>query len=337
MRPAKALKGDVMTRVASRPISVFTGALFLSACATTPGTDRLAEKDPLHGFNRAMWSVNQGLDKAIARPVTKVYRAVTPSPFRSGIANFFSNLTEPWSFINALLQGKPKRAGRALERFAVNSTVGIGGLMDVASKHGKKQEPEDLGQTFAVWGMNGGPYLMLPLLGPTTMRDGVGSAIGQVADPYNACMNWCGVPSGAKWGLRISSLISARAQLMDSGADKLLDNSADSYATAHSAYLQRRRALILDQDEGTDAGTVDLEDFETTGDTAPATTTGETPNPSGETPPTPNAPSPGGGAVPTTAAPPAAAAPPASGSDAPPPAQPAEPSPAQPAATPPGQ
>jgi len=269
-------------------MSSATALALLSACATTPGTDRLAEKDPLHGFNRAMWGVNRGLDKAIARPVTKVYQAVTPKPVRSGIANFFSNLTEPWSFINALLQGKPDRAGRALERFVVNSTVGIGGLMDVAGKHGKKQQPEDLGQTLAVWGVNGGPYLMLPLIGPTTFRDGTGSIVELFADPINVCKRECGIPKSARLGLTVASLISARSELMDSGADKLLDNSADSYATAHSAYLQRRRALINDNDDDTNAGAVDLEDFDTSGsDTEPPTTTGQAPNPSGETPPTP--------------------------------------------------
>jgi len=277
-----------MTQRAGRLISSTTALALLSACATTPGTDRLAEKDPLHGFNRAMWGVNRGLDKAIARPVTKVYQAVTPKPVRSGIANFFSNLTEPWSFINALLQGKPDRAGRALERFVVNSTVGIGGLMDVAGKHGKKQQPEDLGQTLAVWGVNGGPYLMLPLIGPTTFRDGTGSIVELFADPINVCKRECGIPKSARLGLTVASLISARSELMDSGADKLLDNSADSYATAHSAYLQRRRALINDNDDDTNAGAVDLEDFDTSGsDTEPPTTTGQAPNPSGETPPTP--------------------------------------------------
>ena len=288
MRADRQFEGDVMTLRARRLMSSATALALLSACATTPGTDRLAEKDPLHGFNRAMWGVNRGLDKAIARPVTKVYQAVTPKPVRSGIANFFSNLTEPWSFINALLQGKPDRAGRALERFVVNSTVGIGGLMDVSSKHGRKQQPEDLGQTLAVWGVNGGPYLMLPLLGPTTFRDGTGSIVEMFADPINICKRECGIPKSARLGLTVASLISARSELMDSGADKLLDNSADSYATAHSAYLQRRRALINDNDDDTDAGAVDLEDFDTSGsDTEPPTTTGQAPNPSGETPPTP--------------------------------------------------
>jgi phospholipid-binding lipoprotein MlaA len=324
MRADNWLKGDAMTQRARRLIQTTMAMALLSACATTPGTDRLAEKDPLRGFNRAMWGVNRGLDKAIARPVTKVYRAVTPKPVRSGIANFFSNLTEPWSFINALLQGKPNRAGRALERFVVNSTVGIGGLVDVSSKHGRKQQPEDLGQTLAVWGVNGGPYLMLPLLGPTTFRDGAGTLAESFADPVNICKRECGIPKSARLGLTVASLISARSELMDSGADKLLDNSADSYATAHSAYLQRRRALILDNDDDSNAGAIDLEDFDVGGETEPPTTTGQALNPSGGTPPTPPE-----GATPSAGEAPAA---PAAGAAAPPPPAPSAPAPA---ATPP--
>jgi phospholipid-binding lipoprotein MlaA len=320
-----------MTQRGRRLMSSTVALALLSACATTPGTDRLAERDPLHGFNRAMWGVNRGLDKAVARPVTKVYRAVTPKPVRSGIANFFSNLTEPWSFINSLLQGKPNRAGRALERFLINSTAGIGGLIDIAAKNKLTQQPEDLGQTFAVWGMNGGPYLMLPLLGPTTMRDGMGTAIEQFADPINICKQQCGIPKSARLGLTVASLISARSELMDSGADKLLDNSADSYATAHSAYLQRRRALILDNDDDSDAGAVDLEDFDTGTSSEAPTATGQAPNPSGETPTTPPAaatPS-GSGAAPSSEAAPPPQTPAAPATSATPPADATSPAPAK--------
>lgn len=310
MRADTQLKGDVMSQRARRLMSSTMALVLLSACATTPGADRLAERDPLRGFNRAMWGVNHGLDKAIARPVTKVYQGVTPKPVRSGIANFFSNLTEPWSFINALLQGKPNRAGRALERFVVNSTVGIGGLMDVAGKHGKKQQPEDLGQTLAVWGVNGGPYLMLPLLGPTTFRDGAGTLVESFADPINICKRECGIPKSARLGLTVASLISARSELMDSGADKLLDNSADSYATVHSAYLQRRRALILDSDDDAGAGSVDLEDFDTSGsDTEPPTPPADATQSNNAAPPAGNGPAAAGDT--SAPAPASPAAPPA--------------------------
>jgi len=147
-----------------RASSSVLALVLLAGCATVPGTDRLAEKDPLEGFNRAMWGVNRGVDKVVLKPVTKVYRAVTPKPARRGISNVFANLSEPWSFINNLLQGKPKRAVETLARFIINTTVGVGGLGDPATKMGLKAAPEDFGQTLAVWGVNGGPYLVLPLL-----------------------------------------------------------------------------------------------------------------------------------------------------------------------------
>jgi len=229
-----------------RASSSVLALVLLAGCATVPGTDRLAEKDPLEGFNRAMWGVNRGVDKVVLKPVTKVYRAVTPKPARRGISNVFANLSEPWSFINNLLQGKPKRAVETLARFIINTTVGVGGLGDPATKMGLKAAPEDFGQTLAVWGVNGGPYLVLPLLGPATLRDGVGMGVAQLADPYRVCLRECGLPKGLPTGMNVGQIIDARSQLIDSGADGFLDASADSYATARSAYLQRRRAAITD-------------------------------------------------------------------------------------------
>jgi phospholipid-binding lipoprotein MlaA len=229
-----------------RASSSVLALVLLAGCATVPGTDRLAEKDPLEGFNRAMWGVNRGVDKVALKPVTKVYRAVTPKPARRGISNVFANLSEPWSFINNLLQGKPKRAVETLARFIINTTVGVGGLGDPATKMGLKAAPEDFGQTLAVWGVNGGPYLVLPLLGPATLRDGVGMGVAQLADPYRVCLRECGLPKGLPTGMNVGQIIDARSQLIDSGADGFLDASADSYATARSAYLQRRRAAITD-------------------------------------------------------------------------------------------
>lgn len=226
--------------------------LMLSACATTPGTDRLAERDPWEGFNRGVWAVNRGVDKVIAKPVTQVYRAVTPKPGRDGVRNFFSNISEPWSFINNIFQGKIDRAVRNLGRFALNTTAGIGGLFDHASRIGIDKAPEDLGQTLAVWGANGGPYVMLPLLGPATMRDGLGTGIGFLADPYQVCLNYCGLPSGAPLGIIGMQVISLRDGLIESGADNFLESSLDPYAATRSAYLQQRRAQVRDQ-EGDEA------------------------------------------------------------------------------------
>jgi phospholipid-binding lipoprotein MlaA len=228
--------------------------LALAGCATVPGQDRLAQRDPLEGFNRAMWGFNQGADKVVIKPVTSVYRAVAPRPVRQGVSNFFSNLTEPWSLINNLLQGKPKRAATNLRRFLINTTIGVGGVMDQASKMGVQPAPEDLGQTLATWGINAGPYLVLPLLGPSTLRDGVGTAAAGFVDPVSYGVNQADVNVWYKRGYWAARTVSIRSDLIDSGADAFLKSSLDPYATARSAYLQSRRAQILDQGQGADAG-----------------------------------------------------------------------------------
>jgi len=220
----------------------------LAGCATTgPKTPG----DPYEGFNRKMWGLDQTLDKAVMKPVAKGYRAVTPSPLRHGLSNMVENISEPFSFINSLLQAKPKRALNTLGRFTINSTIGIAGFRDVASKVGYPAMPEDLGQTFARWGAKKSTYLVLPFYGPSTIRDGIGTVASQWVDPYKILIRdkvgfW---PSAALTGF---VLIDARANLIDSGADTLLETSADSYAVARSAYLQHRQALIEDRD---DAGT----------------------------------------------------------------------------------
>ncbi|HET8611744.1 MAG TPA: MlaA family lipoprotein [Sphingomonas sp.] len=218
----------------------------LAGCATTgaktPG-------DPYEGFNRAMWGFDQTLDKAVMKPVAKGYIAAVPSPVRQGLHNALQNVTEPFSFINAILQGKPKRALNTLGRFVINSTVGIGGLFDVAGKNGYKPAPEDLGQTFAVWGAKKSSYLVLPFFGPSTIRDGIGTLGAQWADPYRILIRkelsfW---PAA---GLTAFEFVDARANLIDTGADTLLETSADPYAVVRSAYLQHRQAEIEDRDEG---------------------------------------------------------------------------------------
>jgi len=238
------------TRSTRRILAPALGLFLLAGCATTPGADRLAQRDPLEGFNRAVWDVNQGVDKVVLKPVTQAYRAVVPTPARRGVSNFFSNLGEPFSFINNMLQGKPKRAVRNLGRFVVNTTIGVAGLADPATKMGIKPAPEDLGQTLAVWGVNAGPYLVLPLLGPSTLRDGVGTGTAQLVDPYNVCLRDCGLPNGTATAATVATVINGRSQLIDSGADSFLASSADAYATARSAYLQRRRGAIVDAEEG---------------------------------------------------------------------------------------
>ena len=228
-----------------RVLTLLPALALLAGCATTgPRTPG----DPYENINRKMWKLDESLDKAVMRPVAKGYIAVMPHPVRHGLSNMLDNVTEPFSFINGMLQGKPKRALNSLGRFVINSTVGVAGFMDVAGRNGYKKTPEDLGQTFAVWGAKKSTYLVLPLYGPTTIRDGIGTVASQWVDPYRIVIRkelsfW---PAA---GLTAFEFVDARANLIDSGADALLDSSADSYAVARSAYLQHRQAQIEDRDD----------------------------------------------------------------------------------------
>ena len=130
------------------------------------------DSDRYEQVNRAVYGFNRKLDRYALKPATQVYRAVTPEAGRRGISNGLSNLQEPLSFFNAIAQGKIKQAFRTLDRLIINTTLGVGGLADNATDLGRPAEPEDFGQTLAVWGVKSGPYLMLPLLGPSTLRDG---------------------------------------------------------------------------------------------------------------------------------------------------------------------
>ncbi|SNT17405.1 phospholipid-binding lipoprotein MlaA [Sphingomonas laterariae] len=238
-----------------RVFATFAAAALLAGCATTKDAAApAAERDPLEGFNRAVWGLNQGVDKIALKPVSTVYRAVTPRAARRGILHIFDNLTEPWSFINNLLQGKPDRALNNLGRFVVNTTIGVGGLADHATDLGIRPAREDFGQTLAVWGVKSSSYLVLPLLGPSTIRDGVGTGVNFVIDPVNYCLRKC--TDLSYWERQIPrgiNLVSQRANLTETGADTLLDTSLDSYATARSAFFQRRAAEIADLDDA--AGT----------------------------------------------------------------------------------
>lgn len=220
------------------------------AVAGTDMFDAPVQRDPLEKFNRGVWGFNQGVDRYALKPVAQAYRFVTPRPVRRGIGHIFANLSEPWSFINNLLQGKVGRAMNNLGRFVVNTTIGVGGLADNASKLGIKPADEDFGQTLAVWGAKNSPYLVLPLFGPSTVRDGIGTAVAYFADPYPICLKEC---TNLKWryrfGIQAVHVINTRSDLIDSGADAFLESSLDPYASARSAYLQSRAAEIADQDQ----------------------------------------------------------------------------------------
>ena len=229
---------------AARLILVATAGLTLAACATPrAGRDSLAP-DPWEKTNRSIYAFNRGVDKAVVTPATKAYRAVLPQAAQRGIRNVFNLATQPLSFVNALLQGKPKQAMRTAGRFAINATIGVGGLADHATDMGVPDEPEDFGQTLAVWGMKSGPYVMLPVFGPSSLRDALGFGLDQVADPYQIELAKQ-TDFYAYYGIRGVSLLDTRSFLMDT-ADSLLRGSADEYATVRSAYLQLRENQIYD-------------------------------------------------------------------------------------------
>lgn len=226
-------------------VAALLAATFLGACATTPGHQLAAERDPYEKTNRDIYDFNRGLDKALVTPATKAYRAVTPRAAQRGVSNVFNNVDEPYSFVNAVLQGKVKQAFRTAARFLINTTLGVGGLADHATGMGLPEEPEDLGQTLAVWGMKSGPYIMLPLFGPSTVRDAIGFGVERVADPYRLAVSEANLNTLQTVGLTGLELADTRSFVMDT-ADPLLEGSADEYATVKSAFLQYRWNLIHD-------------------------------------------------------------------------------------------
>lgn len=217
--------------------------------------------DPLEGLNRGNYAFSMGLDRAVFRPITHGYMAVTPTPVRHRVSAFVYNLGEPSTFVNDVLQGKPKRAGRSSARFVINSTVGVLGLFDVAAGMGIRSHDADFGQTFGRYGVKPGPYLYVPVLGPLNFRDGVGRVFDFFTDPIGLAGQGWTSPFG------VTRLV---AQTIDTRANadlafRALDQAADPYATARSAYGQYREALIR---EATGAAQ-ELPDFD---EVAPSTT-----------------------------------------------------------------
>lgn len=213
-------------------------ASLLSACAALPP----GERDPRDRFeraNRAVYRFNDALDRGVAKPVAKAYVKVTPAPVRTGFGNFFRNLTYPTVIINDLLQLKPKAFAASTGRLVVNTTLGIGGLFDPASQMGLPAGDEDFGQTLGRWGVPAGPYVVLPLFGPSTVRDTVGFVGDQFTDPKTYIDN-----NYVYYGLTGMSLVDQRAELL--ATEDVLQRSYDPYAFMRNAYLQRREYQVKD-------------------------------------------------------------------------------------------
>jgi phospholipid-binding lipoprotein MlaA len=222
----------------------------LSGCAGTSHTEEAEYKnsataDPLEPLNRGIFAFNDVLDRALIEPVAEVYMKLFPPFIRDAIQHFMQNLRSPLVVANNVLQGDFGGAGVAVARFAINTTAGIGGLVDVASAQGLAYAPEDFGQTLAVWGLGDGFYLVLPLIGPSTLRDTAGMAVDVYADPVriiaeNAEEEWIYYTRVGIEGL------DTRARLMK-GIKDLRNNSLDYYAAVRSAYAQKRSSLIHDE------------------------------------------------------------------------------------------
>lgn len=213
-------------------------AVAMGGCASVPVEDR-ADTDPWEPMNRTLYSVNRGIDKVTTKPLAKGYEKIFPRPVRTGISNFFKNLRTPASSINNFLQGKPKRGFSELGRFVFNSTLGVGGIFDIATAGGLEAHVEDFGQTAAVWGVPDGPYVMIPLLGPSTLRDTLLFPLSIVSDPLYYYDN-----SSVRDKLRILRIIDVRARLLP--LESTLEESKDPYITLRESYLQNREYEIYD-------------------------------------------------------------------------------------------
>jgi phospholipid-binding lipoprotein MlaA len=221
-----------------------------SGCASAPG--RTVNDDRWEGFNRGVYKFNDTVDRATLKPIAKGYKKVAPRWVRTGVGNFFSNLAYPVTIVNQVLQGKPRTGLQDTGRFLVNSTLGVGGLLDVATPMGLQANDEDFGQTLAVWGVGSGPYLTLPFFGPSTVRDAPSRAVDYFLGP----LKYVEIPWEAEWSLRAVDLVHSRAELL--AVDPTLQRTFDPYAFMRDAWLQQREFVIFDGNPPPEM----LEDFE---------------------------------------------------------------------------
>jgi phospholipid-binding lipoprotein MlaA len=227
-------------------------AFNLSGCATKPPAsdpDALADyeqtNDPLEPTNRVFYAINNGIDTVILRPAALAYRYVVPGPVREGIHNVLANIGTPVQLVNDILEAKPRRAGDTTMRFLINTTAGLLGIFDVATKWGYPDHDADFGMTLALWGVPEGPFLFLPVLGPSDPRDASGFVAGIALDPFT----WIGTGpnkpgwSAFKWSRQGLNAIDQRERVLDS-LDQIKKTALDPYATFRSLYRQHRHAQI---------------------------------------------------------------------------------------------
>ncbi len=211
--------------------------VFFSGCATVQDPD---PRDPWEGFNRGVYRFNEVVDEALARPVATAYRDVVHVELRDRVRNFFSNIGDVFIGVNNVLQGKFREGFDDFARVTFNSTLGLLGIHDIASEMGIEKHNEDFGQTFGWWGVGDGPYLVLPIFGSSTVRDGLGLALDTYTDPLGEVR-----PIDVRNSLVALRLTGTRADLLE--ASRILEQAAlDKYVFQRDAYLQRRRSLVYD-------------------------------------------------------------------------------------------
>ncbi len=241
------MMNDLKRRAFARGAWLLAAAAVLAGCASGPTADA---NDPFQPYNRGMNEVNRGADRAVLKPVASAYRAVVPGPVRAGVSNFFANLGDAWSAANSVLQFKVRQAGEDAGRFAMNTVFGIGGLFDIASRAGIDRHNEDFGTTLGHWGVPSGPYLVLPLFGPSTVRDALALPIDLLASPVRLVH-----PPVDRNALVATDAVDTRARLLP--LDPVVEGSVDRYLFLRDAYLQRRQAQIAGRN---DAPSPDPED-----------------------------------------------------------------------------
>ncbi|WP_291145681.1 VacJ family lipoprotein [Hydrogenophaga sp.] len=228
------------------PAAILVTAALLAGCATGPDAN---PRDPLEPFNRGVQKFNDAADEAVFKPVATAYVNVAPSPLRTGVNNFFGNLGDLWSAVNAGFQLRPRETTENLLRFSINTVLGFGGVLDIASEAGIPRTRIDFGQTMGRWGVPSGPYLVLPIFGPSTVRDTGGLVVDAVGDPVGYVDH---VPTrNSLYALRA---VDTRAQLLR--ASNLLEGAAlDKYSFTRDFYLNRRQRQIDDMiDKGIGLG-----------------------------------------------------------------------------------
>ncbi len=245
----------VTTRLATRFAASLFAIAMVTGCATPPPADdkeAVAEfeqvNDPLEPMNRVVFDFNQAIDKVLLKPLAQGYRATVPAFGRDRVRDVLNNLRSPIIFANDVLQGQPDRAMQTLMRFAFNSSFGIGGLFDVAAEGGLPYHDEDFGQTFAVWGVGEGPYVVLPILGPSNPRDTTGMAVEWLADPFDMWMDHEG-QDWAIWTRAGVAGVDKRESLLDT-LDEVERGSLDYYSAMRSLYRQRRDVEIKNGNDG---------------------------------------------------------------------------------------